>query len=176
MSPSSHFPPLRAAISAYENRSSAYRLAKVFLSRFGTASTCIHRQGLYAPFMVELFTAGFFGPSPERVTVPVLCVTAQKLPTSANVERGLRVFHPNCSEELCPGPRGGICPLCSGRTRFDCSGSTCVECVPVAPLRHGDAWDRTRGLLQEGITLWSLPRTGRATLVASGSTGLPRCG
>src|SRR5436190_13127635 len=43
---------------------------------------------------------------------------------------------------------------------------------PVSP--HPQPWDRTHGLLLptwEGITRKSLPRTGRATLMASSSTG-----
>lgn len=37
--------------------------------------------------MVELFTVGFFGPSPDAKLRPVLPVARQKLPTSAHVER-----------------------------------------------------------------------------------------
>ena len=64
-----------------------YPPTKVFLTRFGTVSDCVHRQGLDAPFMVELFAAGCFGRSPSVVIRPVAYVTAHKLPTAAKVER-----------------------------------------------------------------------------------------
>ena len=38
--------------------------------------------------MVELFTVGLFHPSPKLVIAPVPHVTARKLPTQVNVERG----------------------------------------------------------------------------------------
>lgn len=108
----------RRMISAYENRSSAYRLAKVFLTRFGTVSDSIHRQELDAPFVVELFAVGRFGPTPSVVVRPVECVAASELPTSASVERGYRELHPIRSKErVCPGPHGGIWPPC-GHTRL----------------------------------------------------------
>jgi len=167
------------AISAYEIRSSAYRLAKVFLSRFGTVSDSIYRQGLTAPFMVELFTAGFFGPSPSVVIRPVECVAAFELPTSASVERGFRDLHPFRSEErVCPRtPRRDLTD-CFRRTHFDCHGPPFGGSFPVAPLQRGT---KSHGIelkdySKTGITLQSLPRTGQATLMASGSTGLPRCG
>lgn len=56
-------------------------------------------------------------------------------------------------------------------------------CV-APPSKRIDLWDRTHGLLlrraqmrsaTEGITRESLPRTGRATLVASSSTGMQWC-
>jgi hypothetical protein len=64
-----------------------YPSGKVFLTRFGTVSDCIYRQGLDAPFMVELFTVGCFGRTPSVVIGPVAYVTARKLPTAAKVER-----------------------------------------------------------------------------------------
>jgi hypothetical protein len=60
---------------------------KVFLTQFGVVSDWTDRQALYAPFMVELFAVGCFGPSSELVIAPIAYVAADELPTPAGVER-----------------------------------------------------------------------------------------
>jgi hypothetical protein len=56
--------------------------------------------------MVELFTAGFFGPSPSVVIRPIARVTADELPTSASVERTCRALHPFGLAAVVRAPRG----------------------------------------------------------------------
>ena len=80
----------------------------------------------------------FFYPSPKLVIASVLCVATEKLPTSASVERGSRVFHPIRSLRASPQDPAGGFVRSRERTRFSCTGSTKkVEYVPVAPFQHG---------------------------------------
>ena len=66
------------------------------LSRFGTVSKYAYRQALSGPLIVELFTVGFFGPSPDKVTCPVARVATHELPTPDDVTRTLTGdFHPD---------------------------------------------------------------------------------
>src|ERR1051326_1136878 len=53
-------------------------------SRFGTVSIRSLLPSAFAPFMVELFIAGFFVRTPELVA-PVPLVTKRKLPTRARL-------------------------------------------------------------------------------------------
>ena len=71
-----------------------------------------------------------------------------------------------------PDPAEGFAPLSIHAAST--WGKRTVEVCPGRPSSERGArplWDRTAGLLRNGITLLSLPRTGRATLAASGSTG-----
>ncbi len=82
---------------------------KVFLSRFGTTSSCIYRQADNPPFTVELFAASFFGSSPEVVTF-----RSRASPHTSSLRRPvLNEAHEICtrfalSSEFAPGPHGGI--------------------------------------------------------------------
>jgi hypothetical protein len=99
-----------------------YPSTKVVLTRFGTVSVCADRQGLcFAPFMVELFTAGLLSRTPSVVIRPVACVAADKLPTTAEVERALQ-----------PEPPGGIKPAHAGVTHLRTTAARWGQSVPVA--------------------------------------------
>lgn len=168
-------------ISAYENRSLAYPLTKVFLTQFGTVSGSTYRQAVYPPFMVELFVLEGFAfdartlssirfhaspheNSPRRPTLNEAFENCTRFAFSS--------FAPNPVEgfgHAWPHPFQLLRPL-AFRRRV-CPGR------PASRAGRSESWDRTMGLLRTiGITPQSLPRTGQATLVASGSTGLFRCG
>lgn len=140
--------------------------------------------------MVELFAAGCFGPSPERVRSPVPCVAAEKLPTSAGVERGCRVFHPDplpVKERLCPEPRGGICPLIAdapasiapARLTPSLSRSPDFSLVDgIEPEDYSTRWDysleppsnrtsRSHGIRLYGPSTVTVDETGLFSLVVS---------
>lgn len=130
-------PRVARVISAYENRSSAYRSTKVFLSRFGTVLSCTYRQGLFAPFMVELFAVRTFHANRRALSRPVACVAARKLPTPACVERGFRDLHPNCQKALPRTPRRDYASHAARLTRFNDHGPPYGGSVPVAHVQKG---------------------------------------
>ena len=103
-------------VSGYESRSSPYPSAKVFLARFGTVSDWIHPEAVNPPFAVELFTVGCFGPSPDAVTHPVVCVAADELPARAGVERA--AVAPGVPQTA-PNPAGGLAARARSITHFD---------------------------------------------------------
>jgi len=104
-----------------------YPSAKVFLTRSGTVSACIHRQGPYAPFMVELFVVGFFGRTPSLVISPAACVATCRLPTAAQVERTEGILR---SE-----PPGGISRI-HRHHPFEHHGRAFARSVSVARLQQ----------------------------------------
>lgn len=67
-------------------------------------------QGLFAPFIVELFMVRFFLAEPRSFHIlRFVRVATAKLPTPARVIRTLQAFHPNCSMmEFGPDPAGGF--------------------------------------------------------------------
>lgn len=88
-----------------------YPSTKIVLTQFGIVFVQTYRQALDRPFMVELFTADLFNrsPSPPEVMLdtskhhfqdPVVYVTADKLPTPAQVERPGTKPAPNPLEGL----------------------------------------------------------------------------
>jgi hypothetical protein len=143
--------------------------------------------------MVELFIAGRLTRTPELVA-PAALVTKSRLPTRA------RLSEPKartpcegfiCATSCCINtptfrPSRPVKPPAIRRTAW--RGISPSPVFRTAP----DQWDRTHGLLlperrlapdtvrwdcarDEGITRVSLPRTGRATLMASSSTGEQWC-
>ena len=105
-------------------------------SQFGTVSRPSYEQAvLFRPIMVELFPAGF-PQTPERVIVPILHVSTQKVPTLEALHR------PSLTET---GPACGIF------TRFICNGLNQLKLFKqsrffrVAQVRHVS--DRTTRLL-----------------------------
>lgn len=66
----------------------------------------------YPPFVVELFTARGFAPSPRLWSEPVPIITYRKLPTHAWLSEPLRDLHPTCCpKQLWPEPpREGFAP------------------------------------------------------------------
>lgn len=68
----------------------------------------INWQGLFAPFIVELFAFRHFGRNPHDVSMRFLGVATGKLPTPACVKRTSRAFHPNGHNGFGPNPAGGF--------------------------------------------------------------------
>ena len=75
---------------------SAYPSSECFPD-LAPASNNSYQQGLAAPFIVELFAAGFYRPVPGDGLSPVPLVTQGKLPTLDNVARTCEASNPECS-------------------------------------------------------------------------------
>ena len=92
-------------------------------SRFGTVSARIHWQALAGPFMVELFTAECFAPSPTPVR-SASPLAGLKAPHASRVERAPwpeplgRDFHPLCATTASMVDHQGfsLSPRLGGRT------------------------------------------------------------
>ena len=98
-------------ISAYENRSLAYPLAKVFLTQFGTVSGSTYRQAVYPPFMVELFVLeGFAFDARTLSSVRFHASPHENSPRRPTLNEAFEIFTRLAQAELCPEPRGGIWP------------------------------------------------------------------
>ena len=146
------------------------------------------------PFMVELFVGGFYRPHAEPYLWPGSVCRQTKTPHAGLVKRTSRDFHPICANKgaLVRIPRTGLArETCF--TRFEPSRprpkfryANFAEVFPCRPLHQNwngiEHWDYSGPSLfltteaRSGITPTSLPRTGRATLMASGSTGRHQCG
>ena len=140
-------------------------------SQFGTVSRPSYEQAvLFRPIMVELFPAGF-PQTPERVIVPILHVSTQKVPTLEALHR------PSLTET---GPACGIF------TRFICNGLNQLKLFKqsrffrVAQVRqrigsnyeitlHHDSF-HTKERRNVGLLRRASVETGQANLSASGST------
>lgn len=99
-----------AEISRYEIRSSRYRSAKVFLTQFGTVLSCTYRQGLDAPFMVELFALAGFARDARAMSFARSSALQQ---TNSPRRPALNEAFETCTRivalrRLCLGPHGGI--------------------------------------------------------------------
>lgn len=150
-----HFPLTQGpTISAYENRSSAYRFrAKVLLSRFGTVSDWIYRQGHKGPFTVELFIASFFGSSSRaslsRLQASPLTNSLRRLALNEAFEIYTRFA---LLSEFAPNPAEGLRGTRPHHPIQVLRPAAILQQVfPGRPICYGTfmRWDRTEGLLFE---------------------------
>lgn len=111
--------------------------------------------------MVELFTVGCFGRTPDVIIRPVAYVTAHKLPTAAEVER-------TCKPINGPGPN----PLVGFVGTFQLTRSSITagpyvtRRVPIAQPPSEpvwNEWDRDRRLTQDGHYLRKPPSNRTST-------------
>ena len=143
---------------------------------FWRVSPFSDRQRLYAALVVELFAAGF-----SFTRHRALSSARPRLSPDEGSRRRTALAEPDedlrpriAQHGLWPDSRVGISRK-RGNHPFKYRGSCeedSRESFSVVPHRRETPWDRTSGLLpSRGIAPKSLPRTGQATLVASGSTG-----
>ena len=152
-------------------------------SQFGTVSDRAYRQAVTRLSWLSYSPSGF---SPERRPRhgPVSAVAGRELPTPARLDEPYETFTRVAARRLWSEPPGrDLHPLGRLRPRL------APRCFPVAPLprnlsqhriEHRDysrrSFSLTRGAWWARIEPMSLRRTGRATLMASGSTGQHHCG
>lgn len=130
--------------------------------------------------MVELFAAGLLSPRLRALSSARFSSSPKRSsPRRQPLNELLRVFHPSCPIGLESEPRWRISRKTAASplrpSRLETRSLRASQVFPGRPLsaRGHSSWDRTAGLLRTiGIALQSLPRTGQATLMASGSTGV----
>ncbi len=148
-------------------------------SRFGTVSARSYWQALAGPFMVELFTAECFAPSPTPVR-SASPLAELKAPHASRVERAPwpeplgRDLHPLCAiTASMRGHRGfSLSPRLGGEPGNPGLAETRKR--PRFGIAESRLSDRTPGLgpsTSRGFTPMSLRRAGRARLHAPSSTG-----
>lgn len=182
------------AISGYESRSSPYPSAKVFLSQFGTSPIDLTQKRFLAYRSLAFHHPSFetecrrlslrrSPASPQTSSLPGLALNGPLLHRSASdgpeprrgISRRWR-HHPLWLIRLVQVPR--VCPgrpFSMQRTKRTLPTSPCRADIPrrghVRANRLYCQWDRTTGLSDKiGFRLSSLPRTGRASLLASSAT------
>lgn len=128
----------------------------IFLSGWPAHSDLSYAEGHYAPFAVELFTSVLLKRYPSVAIRPADCITATRLPADATLKEAGLSLKPH-------QPRGGISDASSHHPFDHRDPPETGGLVPVAQPPD-QASDRTRGLSQNGFTLWSLRHTERTRL------------